>query len=124
FGGVARLRASWLGFGAIDLFAHNTGPAMMHVLPQFQPILRELGIDADAVFDHPLIKSWRTLADRENCTLDATLSDRRTVRRHVKRYPAAAAAKREVEGFRLLAEADIPTAPLVAWGVLGDGRSF
>ena len=38
---------------------------------------RELGIDADAVFTHPLIRPWRMLDDRENCLLDAELRDGR-----------------------------------------------
>src|SRR4051812_24751045 len=98
----------------------------MFVDPAWQPVFRELGIDADAVFDHPLIKAWRTLDDRENCTLDAELIDGRQVRLHVKRYPGAAGASAdaEVAGHRALAEAGIPTAPLVAWGAVRDGRSF
>ncbi len=98
----------------------------MHVAPQFQPIFRELGIDADAVFDHPQIRPWRTLDDRENCTLDATLADGRSIRWHVKRYPSmrGSPADDEVRGLRLLEAAGIPTMTLVAWGGLSDGRSF
>jgi len=87
-----------------------------------------IGLDAEAVFDHPDIRVWRSIADRENCTLDAEVDGRR-VRWHVKRYtavrtPGATPAEREVAGVRLLVEAGIPTVPLVAWGVLGDRRSF
>jgi hypothetical protein len=101
---------------------------LIHVVSQYQPIFRELGIDADAVFDHPQIVAWRKLDDRENCTLDATLVDGRSVRWHVKRYPATrrspTPAEREMRGFKLLAEAQIPAPTLVAWGKLGNGRSF
>ena len=100
----------------------------MRVSPQHQPALRELGIDADAVFDHGLIVPWRTLADRENCTLDAQLADGRRVRWHVKRYAPSRAprspAETEVAGQHLLVERGVPTVDLVAWGTLRDGRSF
>jgi len=100
----------------------------LHVSPSYQPILRELGIDADAVFDHPQIVPWRTLSDRENCTLDAALVDGRRVRWHIKRYPATrrspTPAERERFGFKLLQDAQIPTPTLIAWGKLADGRNF
>ena len=90
--------------------------------------MRMIGIDAAAVFDHPDIKPWRSIADRENCTLDSDV-DGRHVRWHIKRYapvrtPGPTPAEREVAGVRLLQEAGIPTVPLVAWGVLADRRSF
>jgi len=94
----------------------------------FQPIFRELGIDADAVFEHPLIRPWRTLGDRENCTLDAKLQDGRTIRWHVKRYRAtrrsSTPADQEVNGFKLLQGANVATLTIVASGKLTDGRSF
>src|SRR4051812_27846726 len=96
----------------------------MHVDPASQPIFRELGIDADAVFDHPLIKPWRTLPDRENCLLDAELVDGRRVRWHVKRYKTTTPAQREIDGLKLLRDRQIPTLRAVGWGWLGDGRSF
>lgn len=87
-----------------------------------------IGLDAEAVFDHPDISVWRKIVDRENCTLDAEV-DGRKVRWHVKRYAAVRApgrtpAEKEVAGIRLLQDAGIPTVPLVAWGVLADRRSF
>ena len=99
-----------------------------HVAAGFQPLVRMIGLDAEAVFDHPDIRVWRSIADRENCTLDASV-DGRAVRWHVKRYTAVRGrgqtpAEREVMGVRLLQEAGIPTVPLVAWGVLRDRRSF
>jgi hypothetical protein len=94
----------------------------------FQPLMRMIGLDAEAVFEHPDVKPWRSIADRQNCTLDVDLDGRR-VRWHVKRYTAVRApgqtpAEKEVAGIRLLQDATIPTVPLVAWGVLADRRSF
>ena len=97
---------------------------VLHVAPQFQPVFRELGIDAQAVFALESIKPWRTLSDRENCTLDATLADGRRIRWHVKRYRGSRPVERELRGFELLHAASIPTAMLVGWGTLGDGRGF
>ena len=100
----------------------------IHVLPGFQPIFREIGLDAEAVFDHRQIIPWRTLPDRQNCTLDAELADGTRVRWHIKRYVATdhpqSPAQHDVQGQRLLESKDIPTAPLIAWGNVADGRSF
>ena len=100
----------------------------MFVSATYQPLLRQLGIDADAVFDHPDITCWRKLPDRENCTLDADLADFGPVRLHIKRYLATGSrrtpADGDVAGHRLLEAASIPTAPLVAHGNLRNGRSF
>ena len=103
-----------------------------HVAAEYQPVVRMIGLDADAVFDDSRIVSWRKLPDRENCTLDADIPEgeegTRRIRLHVKRYAAArgatAPADDEVKGYRALASQDIPTAPLVGWGSLADGRSF
>lgn len=96
--------------------------------PQYQPILRELGIDAESVFLHPLIHPWRRLADRENCVLQTKLEDGTSIRWHVKRYAAVNYAitpmEHEVEGHLALEKANIPTAQLVAFGRLADRRSF
>jgi hypothetical protein len=102
------------------------------VAPEYQPMVRMIGLDADAVFDDPRIVSWRKLGDRENCTLDAELPEgeegTRKVRLHVKRYlkgrAGASPADDEVKGYHALAGRDVPTAPLVGWGSLADGRSF
>jgi hypothetical protein len=100
----------------------------LHVKGGYQPLLRQLSIDADAVFDHPDITCWRKLPDRENCTLDANLPDFGPVRLHIKRYVATRGrttpADGDVAGHRLLEAASIPTAPLLAHGNLRDGRSF
>ena len=103
---------------------------VFHVAPEHEPVLRRIGLDAEGVFTHPAVKPWRRLPDRENCTLDADLPDGRGVRFHVKRYPlsarfgSAAPAEEEVRGYEALVAGNIPTAPLVGWGKLKDGRSF
>jgi hypothetical protein len=97
---------------------------IFHAAADWQPVFREVGLDAEAVFIHPHIKCWRKLDDRENCTMDAELVDGRKIRLHVKRYTTADPMHAEVSGFRLLQEQAIPTANLVAWGHLADGRSF
>jgi hypothetical protein len=106
----------------------NGSNNQFHVAAGFQPLIRLIGLDAEAVFDHPDITVWRSIADRQNCTLDAEVEGQK-VRWHVKRYtavrtPGPTPAEREVVGVRLLQEAGIPTVPLVAWGVLADRRSF
>jgi hypothetical protein len=89
-----------------------------------------IGLDAEGVFSDPRIVAWRKLSDRENCTLDADLGDAwrsPKVRLHVKRYfpvRGVPPAEEEVRGHRALSIEKIPTAPLVGWGVLADGRSF
>src|SRR5829696_10385218 len=95
-------------------------------------MLRMIGLDAEAAFSDGRIVCWRKLADRENCTLDADLPEEgggtRRVRLHVKRYTAgratASPADDEVRGYQALVSRDIPTAPLVGWGGLSDGRGF
>ena len=101
---------------------------VIHAASQYQPILRELGIDAETVFNHALIKPWRTLDDRENCILDATLNDGRHIRWHIKRYQPARGfttpADDEVTGHRALVVEKIPVPALVGYGNLPDRRSF
>ncbi|HZL38227.1 MAG TPA: lipopolysaccharide kinase InaA family protein [Tepidisphaeraceae bacterium] len=103
------------------------GENQLHVAAGWQPVMRELGLDAPGVFTHPLIRPWRTLPDRQNCTLDAQAGGER-IRLHVKRYARTGrprtAAQEEFAGHQLLVSNGIPTAPLVAWGVLDDRRSF
>jgi hypothetical protein len=105
-----------------------TGTNQLHAAAAYQPIMRQIGLDAEAVFTHPQIVAWRRLPDRENCTLDTKLGDGRPMRLHVKRYaPARRAmtpADHEIAGHALLVEHDIPTALLAGWGVLNDRRSF
>lgn len=97
---------------------------VFHVLPQYQPIMRIVGLDAEAVFDHPDIVAWRKLPDRENCTLDTEI-DGKKIRLHIKRHlTASSAAADEVNAIELLRDAGIPTVPLVGHGHVADGRSF
>lgn len=90
--------------------------------------MRQLGLDAETVFTHPDIRTWRKLADRENCTLDVPRPDGTRTRLHVKRYSASVhrktPAEEEAAGHALLLAENIPTATLVAWGKVEDGRSF
>jgi hypothetical protein len=97
---------------------------MFHVAPQFQPLMRVVGLDADAVFTHEKIVAWRKLPDRENCTLDAEI-DGKPVRLHIKRYLVpSTGVDDEVRAIDLLHAAGIESVPLVGWGKLADGRSF
>ncbi len=102
--------------------------SQFRAVPEYQPILREIGLDAEAVFAHPRIKVWRSIPERENGVLDAQLSDGRKIRLHVKRYHPARGfttpADDEARGIQALMAEHIPTAPLVGWGKLADGRSF
>lgn len=100
------------------------GSDSFFVDPAYQPLMREIGLDARAVFSDPRIRPWRVLSDRENCTLDETRADGTAVRLHIKRYPTAAPAEIEVAGYRLLVESGIPAASIVAHGRLADGRGF
>ena len=107
----------------------DAGPHFFRVDPTHQPSVRVAGLDVDNVFTHPDVKPWRTIADRQNCTLEFEDEDGRAVRWHVKRYTAvrgrlSTPAEQEVAGIQLLRGAGIPTVPLVGWGVLADRRSF
>ncbi len=105
----------------------DLGSDVFRVDPSYQPIMRQIGLDGEAVFSHPEIKVWRSIPERENCTLDATL-DGREIRLHIKRYRAtrrsATPADEEARGIGALLDHQIPTVPLVGWGRLADGRSF
>src|SRR5688572_32686935 len=89
--------------------------------------MRQIGLDGEAVFSHPEIKVWRSITERENCTLDTEMQGKK-VRLHIKRYGAVRGkttpAEEEVRGIELLMEHDIPTVPLVGYGRVADGRSF
>jgi hypothetical protein len=106
----------------------TNGGDTFRAAPEYHDLLRAEGLDAEAVFSHPKIVVWRKLEDRENCTMDAAAPDGRVVKLHIKRYPAAGGettpADQEAAGLRALQVAKIPTAPLVGWGRLRDGRSF
>ena len=99
----------------------------MHAAPEFNVLLASVNLTPEAVFTDQRIKPWRVLPDRENCTLDVDFEGA-PVRLHVKRYPPQRGTKTPAEieatGLSLLMNDRIPTAPLVAWGVLPDRRSF
>jgi heptose I phosphotransferase len=99
-----------------------------HVSPSYQPTVREVGLDAEAVFTDPRIVAWRSIRERENCTLDADLVDGRHVHWHIKRHQpvrgGVTPAEEEARGIQMLIDNGIPTVPLVGWGILADGRSF
>ena len=103
--------------------------SIFHVARQHQDLMRQLGLtEIDQVFTDPRIVPWRSIPERENCTLDATLEDGRSVRLHVKRYKPVRSrkspAEQEADGIAAMEFAQIPTVPLVAWGYTEEGRSF
>jgi hypothetical protein len=96
------------------------------VEPAHAELLRDIGLDAKTTFTDPRIHVWRSLPDRENATLDHLQSDGTKVRLHIKRYPPSAGfmADQEMAGYRLLQQARIPAAPIIAHGHRADGSSF
>jgi hypothetical protein len=103
---------------------------MMRVNPEFQPLMRQLGLDADTVFDHPDIVCWRKLPDRENCLLDADVPEAARVRLHIKRYlhrplgERPTPADHDAAGTAILEQAGIATGKLIGWGRTADRGSF
>jgi hypothetical protein len=107
----------------------DAGKSFFGVPRASQALLRELGLTRlEQFFTDPRIIPWRSIPERENCTLDAVLADGRSIRLHIKRHKAAREAKppgeQEADGILILQHAKIPTMALVAWGKLEDGRSF
>lgn len=100
----------------------------IHVAPAFKPLIQALGLTAESVFTDPRIVVWRSITERQNCTLDIEFDDGKSLRLHVKRYEPAygftTPADDESKGIRALEIEKIPTAPLVAHGKLTDRRSF
>lgn len=103
-----------------------TGRSTIRVAQGYQPLLREIGIDGDSIFEDPRIQCWRDIRERQNCTLDEILPDGRRVRLHIKRFkkPADTGADDEARGIRLLQDRGIATVRLVAWGRSTAGRGF
>jgi hypothetical protein len=93
---------------------------MMHIAADFKPILTQIAFKAEDVFTNPAIKSWRKLADRENCVWDIHVPGSRGLRFHVKRFAphtlAKDPARLEAAGYMALRSHGIPTAAVVAWG--------
>ena len=127
-GGYVALRPAGAGptYKGLCPFHDDSRPSFQ-VDPRYQPLMRQLGLDAEAVFSHPDIQVWRSIPERENCRLDARL-DGREIRFHIKRYRATrksfTPADEEARGIQALLAEEIPTVPLVGWGKLVDGRSF
>jgi len=100
----------------------------LHAAVAYQAILKQVALDAEAVFTHPDIAVWRSIPERENGTLDAALADGRNIRLHIKRYHPCGSrvtpAQAEAQGIEALLRAGIATVPLVGWGNMADGRSF
>lgn len=102
---------------------------MFRVEPHYVDPLRRAGIiDAWAAFEHPSIRVWRSIRERENATLDVERPEGGPpLRLHVKRdvepqHDAPSGA--EAAHLIALARRGIPTAALAAYGQLPDGRSF
>ncbi|MCS7032880.1 MAG: hypothetical protein NZ561_02670 [Phycisphaerae bacterium] len=100
---------------------------MFRIEPQFVELFRHIGLnDACSAFEHPCIRVWRSIRERENATIDARHPDGRPVRLHLKRDrtpQADASAGAEASNLLALAARGIPTAPLAAYGWLADNRS-
>jgi hypothetical protein len=100
----------------------------VRVAAEFQELFHQIGFRPEMVFEHPDIKSWRKLPDRENCIWDLRKPDGSTLRIHVKRFPPSRGrsnpAESEAFGYRLLETSEIPSARLIAWGKMVNQRSF
>jgi len=100
----------------------------LQVTAGYEWVFRAPGLTAEGVFADPRIVVWRSITERQNCTVDLADEVGRVRRLHVKRYwPAGGRetpAADEARGIRLLEGAGIATVPLVAVGGLADGRSF
>jgi hypothetical protein len=97
-----------------------------HVRGAYQPVMREIGLDADAVFEHADIRVWRSITERENCVLESRRADGSIVKWHVKRHRAGRYDEvlAEVGGIEKLKASGIPTVELVGYGRVEDDRSF
>lgn len=100
----------------------------LEVTPGYEWVFRAPGLTAEGVFGDPRIVVWRSITERQNCTVDLADETGRPRRLHVKRYwPAgggALPAADEARGIRALQGAGLATVPLAAVGELADGRSF
>lgn len=94
--------------------------------PAYGVPFAQTGLQADAIFTDPRIVVWRDLRERQNATLDFRAADGMAHRWHVKRYLSGHGqdVQREVRGIGLLRQHNIATVPLVAHGMLADGRAF
>jgi hypothetical protein len=99
-----------------------------HIAPRYQPVFQALHLTPETIFTDPRILIWRSITERQNCTLDTEFGDGEPLRLHIKRYlPANGSmtpADEESQGIRALEIEQIPTTPLAAHGNLPDRRSF
>lgn len=96
----------------------------LFIEPQWEHPLRQAGLATlHAWQTDERISVWRDLRERQNAVVEVAGPDGVSVRLHVKRLKAGGGerAADEVAGVRLLEEAGIPTAALVAWGERRDG---
>jgi hypothetical protein len=100
--------------------------SIFEIAPSHEGLLRELQLTPDTVFTDPRIHVWRSLPDRQNATLDYQCENGKSIRLHIKRYPTpfSSMARREIEGYRLLQNAGVPAAPIIASGWRPDGSGF
>jgi hypothetical protein len=100
----------------------------LKIAPRYRPTFAALDLTAKTIFTDPRIVVWRSITERQNCTLDLPQPTGQPLRLHVKRFEATRAsispAEAEARGIAALEAQNIPTAPLVAFGKLQDGRSF
>jgi hypothetical protein len=94
-------------------------PIAPEVVQQHKELWGMLGLTYEGLWSDPRIKVWRSLPDRENCVLEGPEG----LRLHIKRYRKPRLLHEELEGYRLLVSAGIPTGSLMASAALPDGRS-
>jgi Lipopolysaccharide kinase (Kdo/WaaP) family len=102
-------------------------PNVIHISPPYHDLLARLSLDTpEAVYADERLRVWRNLEDRDNSTLDVTRPDGSPIRLHVKRdkHKRREPMALEARGIGLLNAAGIESAPLVAHGAMGDGRTF
>lgn len=101
--------------------SYSAGPGYYRAEAKYVGLLQRVGlVDAVSVFDHPKIDVWRSITERENCVLDFDGG-----RLHIKRNKSGhRGVETEAIGISLLEKKGIGTVPLVAHGMLHDGRGF
>jgi tRNA A-37 threonylcarbamoyl transferase component Bud32 len=101
-------------------------PPYFFVPVAYRQLMNDAGLsEAEQIWSDPRIVAWRSLPDRQNCTMDVRTQDEKPTRLHIKRYrrlKARSEVKQEAEGIELLQQAGIPTTQLVAAIELADGR--
>lgn len=97
----------------------------IQIQPGFEALLAELGIrDGADVFSTSHARVWRSIRERENATIDPPDGAPRLHLKRDKLPLGPKGASSEARGILALKEQGLPTAELVAFGTLPDGRSF